>query len=266
MKQCLLITGASSGIGYATAQLFLQKGWQVYGISRSGSGPDGIIPLIADVGDSFAINNVIKQVMAEVGRIDTVVHAAGIGGAGPIETFPLDEAEKIFRTNVNGALHLLQATLPIMREQKRGTFVVVSSIAGLMGLPFHGIYSASKFAVEGMVEALRLELVGSGVNAVSVCPGDTQTPIIGNQYRSNALDVPLFYRDRFEKADTAMKDSVANGISADKIAAAIWQVVLMPHPKVRYPVGFWLQKAAPSLKRWLPSRLFEWTMRQYYGL
>lgn len=169
-------------------------------------------------------------------------------------------------TNYFGMLYLLQATLPIMRQQGSGTFVAISSIAGLMGVPFHSVYSASKFAVEATIESVRLELVGSGVRALSICPGDTATPIIGNQYRAAEHDVPDFYRANFKKTDDAMRLSVDKGIPPEQVAEAIYNAVLLPHPAVRYPVGDWLQRVSPTIKRWLPASWFESIMRQYYGI
>lgn len=262
----VLITGASSGIGFSTAAFFLARGWQVYGMSRSGRVPEGVISVVADITDSDSVHQAIQQLLSATPRLDAVVNAAGIGGAGALETFPLSEAQKIMGTNYFGMLYLLQATLPIMRQQGSGTFVAISSIAGLMGVPFHSVYSASKFAVEATIEAVRLELVGSGVRALSICPGDTATPIIGNQYRAAEHDVPDFYRANFKKTDDAMRLSVDKGIPPEQVAEAIYNAVLLPHPAVRYPVGDWLQRVSPTIKRWLPASWFESIMRQYYGI
>ncbi len=262
----VLITGASSGIGFSTAAFFLARGWRVFGMSRSGHVPSGVTSLIADITDPDSVRQALRQLLAATPRIDAVVNAAGIGGAGALETFPLSEAQKIMDTNYFGMLYLLQATLPILRQQGSGTFVAISSIAGLMGVPFHGIYSASKFAVEATIEAVRMELVGSGVQVLSICPGDTATPIIGNQYRASEDDLPNFYRANFKKTDDAMRHSVEKGIPPKQVAEAIYNAVLLPHPAVRYPVGDWLQRVSPTIKGWLPARWFERIMRLYYGI
>jgi NAD(P)-dependent dehydrogenase (short-subunit alcohol dehydrogenase family) len=263
---CVLITGASSGIGYATAAFFLTQGWRVYGLSRSGKVPVGVLPLVADITDEYALAKAVSGLVKEADRLDAVVNAAGIGGAGVLETFPVTEARKIMETNFYGTLQVLQATLPIMRESGKGTFVAISSIAGLIGVPFHGIYSASKFAVEGLIESLRLELIGTGVRAVSICPGDTATPIMGNQYRAQTDELPIFYQKNFTKADLAMRDNVDQGMSPDQVAKVIFRVVQQENLHIRYPVGDWLQKIAPLIKRFLPGRLFERIMAGYYGL
>lgn len=262
----VLVTGASSGIGFSTAAFFLAQGWQVFGMSRSGHVPPGVHPLPADITNPDSVSRAVQQLLQTTTRLDAVINAAGIGGAGALENFPLAEAHKIIDTNYYGTLHLLQATLPIMRRQGSGTFVAISSIAGLMGVPFHGVYSASKFAVEATIESVRMELAGSGVRAISICPGDTATPILGHQYRANEQDLPPFYRANFKRADDTMRSSVHKGITPEQVALAIYRAVELPRPAVRYPVGDWLQRVSPSIKKWLPSRLFEYIMRKYYGI
>jgi short-subunit dehydrogenase len=198
--------------------------------------------------------------------LDAVVNAAGIGGASSIEHFPLAKAEQLLATNILGTLNVIQATLPHLRERERGTFIAISSIAGLLGVPFHGIYSASKFAVEGLIESLRLELTATNVHAVSVCPGDTATPIISHQFRAKPEDLPLCYRDNYAKAERAMRESVAEGIPPVRIAETIDGIIHERVPGGRYTVGGALQKIAPLAKRWLPKPWFELVMKKYYGL
>lgn len=265
-QRCMLVTGASSGIGYATAEFFINQGWVVYGLSRSGKVPSGVLPLLANVTDARLVEKLMAEVFATTGRLDAVVNAAGIGGASSIENLPLEEAKKIFDTNIYGTLVVLQATLPFLRQRQGSIFIAISSIAGLVGVPFHGIYSASKFAVEGMIESLRLELHGTGVSAVSICPGDTATPIIGHQFRAKAIDLPEVYRINYEKAERAMRESVSNGIAPLRIAETIQQIINTSSPSSRYPVGGVIQQLAPMAKRFLPLKWFEWLLKVYYGV
>lgn len=262
----VLITGASSGIGYTTAQYFCARGWQVFGLSRSGRVPEGVIPLRASVADPEAVTAAVDELLTQADGLQAVVHAAGIGGAGSIEDFSLAEAKKIMDTNWYGTLHLMQSTLPHLRQQKTACFVAVSSVAGLMGVPFHGIYSASKFGVEALVESARLELSGTGVSVVSICPGDTATPIIGHQHRASLEDVQPVYRANYEKAERAMRESVDSGIPPEKVAAVIYRAANSKQPAVRYVVGDVLQKLAPLAKRLLGAQIFERIMKRYYGL
>ena len=262
----ILVTGASSGIGFAVATQFKQAGWRVFGLSRSGRVPDGVTALQADVSNSEQVAMAINELLQLAPGLDVVVHAAGIGGAGSLEDFPLEEAEKIMRTNWFGTLYVLQNCLPHLRQQANARFVVVSSIAGLTGVPFHGVYSASKFAVEALIEAVRMELSGSSVQAISICPGDTATPIISHQHRARIEDVQPVYRANYERAERAMRESVDHGIPPEQVAQVIWRVVHTSKPDVRYLAGGFLQKLAPIAKRLLGNRLFEWVMKKYYGL
>jgi NAD(P)-dependent dehydrogenase (short-subunit alcohol dehydrogenase family) len=262
----MLVTGASSGIGYATAEYFVSQGWIVCGLSRSGKVPFGVTPLLVDVVDAMLVKEVIAGLFAATGRLDVVVHAAGIGGASSIENMPAEEAKKIFDTNVYGTLTVMQATLPYLRQTPPSTFIAISSIAGLLGVPFHGIYCASKFAVEGMIESLRMELHGTGVAAVTICPGDTATPIIGNQFRALPKNLPEVYRINYEKAERAMRESVDKGIAPVLIAETIHRIIKTSSPSSRYPVGGFVQQLAPMVKRLLPLKWFEWLMKAYYGV
>ncbi|WP_026211417.1 SDR family NAD(P)-dependent oxidoreductase [Lewinella cohaerens] len=265
-KRCMLVTGASSGIGYATASFFVNQGWVVYGLSRSGKVPAGVKPLVADVTNGLLVQEVLAAVFATTGRLDVVVNAAGIGGASSVENIPFVEAKKIFDTNVYGTLAVMQASLPYLRQGQHTTFIAISSIAGVVGVPFHGIYSASKFAVEGLIESLRLELHGTGVTAVSVCPGDTATPIIGNQYRAKPTDLPEVYQTNYEKAERAMRESVDEGIAPLRIVETIDRIIKKSSPNPRYYVGGFIQQLAPMAKRLLPRKWFETIMKAYYGV
>ncbi len=262
----VLITGASSGIGETTAKYFHERGWTVFGLSRSGRVPEGVQALLADVAKPEEIQAAVQEIMNRTQRLDAVVHAAGIGGSGSLEDFPLEEVRKIMDTNWYGSVHLLQTCLPHLRQRSRAAFVAVSSIAGLMGVPFHGVYSASKFAVEALVESARMELSGTGVKVVSVCPGDTATPIIGNQHRAGVEDLQPIYQENYERAERAMRESVDKGLSPERVAAIIWQAVNHKQPPVRYIVGDFIQKLAPLAKRIFGAQLFERVMKLYYGL
>lgn len=262
----VLVTGASSGIGKATALYFQERDWMVFGLSRSGRVPEGVQAVLADVAKPEEVRTAVQEVMNRAQRLDAVVHAAGIGGSGSLEDFPLEEVRKIMNTNWFGTVHLLQACLPHLRQRSKAAFVAVSSIAGLMGVPFHGVYSASKFAVEALVESARMELSGTGVKVVSVCPGDTATPIIGNQHRAGVEEVQPIYQKNYKRAERAMRESVDKGLPPERVAAIIWQAVNHKRPPVRYIVGDFIQKLAPLAKRWLGAQLFERIMKLYYGL
>ncbi len=262
-----LVTGASSGMGAATAERLLTEGYTVYGMSRSGKAPKDVLPIVADIIQIDQVQAAVQGIIDRHQQLDLVVHAAGISGSGPIEQMPLEEARKIMETNFFGALHVARATVPHLRVQSRPTtLIMVSSISGLLAIPFRGIYSASKFALEGMVEALRLETRNTPLRVVSVCPGDVQTPILSHQYRMPPEEVAAVYRPAFAKAEAEMDANVGHGIEAEVVADAILQIIRNKAPRVRYPIGMLVQKASTVAKRWLPSKTFEGILAKYYGL
>ena len=261
-----IVTGASSGIGAAVAELLAQRSYTVYGLSRRLCTIPGVHPLPADITQPDTLRAAVAQVMQEQGRLDVVIHSAGIGGAAPVEQMPVDEARRIMETNFFGAFHVAQATVPHLRRSGSAYLIMISSIAGLLGVPFHGIYSASKFALEGLVESLRLELRRTGVQVVSVCPGDTRTAIQQGQYRMDPAEALPPYRLAYAKANTAMKENVEKGQPASLVAEQIYRVLQLEQTSVRYPLGDLMQKASAYAKRLLPSRQFEKILATYYGL
>lgn len=261
-----LVTGASSGIGAAMATLLAERGGHVYGLSRRGEAPAGIHAIAADITDADSVQAAVARIISERGQLDIVVNAAGIGGAGPVEQIPLAEARKVMETNFFGALNVAQATLPHLRRRPRANLVMVSSIAGLMGIPYRAIYSASKAGVEMLVESLRLELRSTGVRVVSVNPGDTATPIIGAQYRMPADEVDPIYRDTYVRADDAMRDHVSAGMDPRHVAEQIFRILQVDQPAIRYPIADTTQKASTYAKRLLPGRVYEKILAGYYGL
>src|SRR5690606_4416360 len=160
-SKVVFITGASSGIGKAIAEHLQQKGFQVYGTSRNPQNKKLSFPLVAlDVTSQESIQAAVAQIISEVGKIDVLINNAGVGITGPIEETPDSEIKKAFNTNYFGPLQVIKAVLPHMREQRQGLIINITSIAGYMGLPFRGIYSASKGALELTTEAYRMELKG----------------------------------------------------------------------------------------------------------
>lgn len=261
-----LVTGASSGIGAATAALLAERGGRVYGLSRRGQAAAGITALAADITVADSVQAAVERLISETGQLDIVINAAGIGGAGPVEQIPLAEARKVMETNFFGALNVVQATLPHLRRREHASLIMVSSIAGLMGIPYRAIYSASKAAVEMMVESLRLELRATGVRVVSVNPGDTATPIIGAQYRMPAEEVDPIYRETYVRADDAMREHVSAGMDPRYVAEQIYRIVQMEKPDIRYPIADTTQKASTYAKRLLPGKVYEKILAGYYGL
>jgi NAD(P)-dependent dehydrogenase (short-subunit alcohol dehydrogenase family) len=199
----VLITGASSGIGAACAQLLAQRGFNVYGSSRDPDfRPANFRPLQMDVCDDQSVERAVARVIAEAGSIDAVVNNAGCGLAGAVEDTTTPEAMHQMDVNFMGAFRVTRAVLPGMRQRRSGVIVNVSSLGGLFGLPFQSFYSASKFALEGFTESLRHEVGGYGIRVVLVEPGDVKTGFTASRVLTAATNSASAYSAAFS---TCMK-------------------------------------------------------------
>ncbi|MEM1215854.1 MAG: SDR family NAD(P)-dependent oxidoreductase, partial [Bacteroidota bacterium] len=180
---------------------------------------------------------------------------------------PPAEAERVMNTNFFGSFHVAQAALPLLRQTGKTRLIFVGSIGGLVAVPYYGVYSASKFAVEGLVESLRLELTQTQVAVTCLEPGDVSTPIIGREYRQPPSEVPEVYREGFQNVMDDMAKGVAEGYPADRVAQRIYQLTTTSRSApVRKTVGDAVQRLAPVLKRILPHKVVEQIVRSYYRL
>jgi NAD(P)-dependent dehydrogenase (short-subunit alcohol dehydrogenase family) len=265
--EVMLVTGASLGMGRACAERFHRQGWKVYAASRSIEGVDGLecARLTMDVRDA-SVEQGVAHIVEREGRLDAVVHCAGFGLAGAVEDTSLAEAQAQFDTNFFSALRLCRAALPIMRQQGSGILVIVSSLGGLVAAPFQGLYSASKFALEGLVEALRMEVKPFGVRAVLIEPGNFRTAFTANRQCTAASGSNPAYRDRFEVAIAKIERAEMAGPDPAVIAALIDRVVKDPRPKLRYPVGRLDERIGARLKQVLPYGVFEALATWYFGV
>ena len=194
-RQVILITGASSGIGKATANLLVQQGYTVYGTSRKASeSTNGVRMLTMDVTQPASIQQAVEQILSEQGRIDILINNAGLGISGALELETDEEIGKQMDTNFMGVVRMCKAVIPIMRKERKGFIINISSIGGLIAVPFQGFYSASKFAVEGYSEALQHEVRPFGIRVCLVEPGDFYTNFTANRGISSGL--PGSFRPR----------------------------------------------------------------------
>jgi NAD(P)-dependent dehydrogenase (short-subunit alcohol dehydrogenase family) len=267
IKRVTLVTGASSGIGRTCSEHFHRRGWKVYGASRTIQSVDRIAfsKLAMDVTDASVARGV-AHILEREGRLDAVVHAAGFGLAGAVEDTSLAEAQAQFETNFFSAARLCRAALPIMRAQRSGILVMISSLGGLAGIPFQAFYSASKFALEGMMEALRMEVKPFGIRVVLIEPGNFCTGLTASRQRTTASGPGSAYRTRFEAALDKQERDEMSGPDPEMIARLVEQVVNDPQPNLRYPVGRLEERIGAWLKRVLPYNLFEALMMWFYAL
>jgi short-subunit dehydrogenase len=267
MKKVVLITGASSGIGKSIGAFLHQKGFVVYGTSRNPNKiTDSIIPLITlDVRDINSIVNCVKEVIQKEGQLDVVINNAGVGITGPIEEIPTEEIRNNFETNLFGPIEVMKAALPQMRSQNSGLIINITSIAGYMGLPYRGIYSASKGALELITEALRMEVKSFGIQITNVAPGDFATNIAAGRYHAPVIEGSA-YEVPYGNTLKEMDSHVDSGSNPNEMAAAIHAIIQTKIPKVHYKVGAFMQKFSIVLKRLLPDLVYEKILMNHYKL
>ena len=263
----ILVTGASSGIGRACADLLHARGHLVYGANRDPARVDAPWRKLAmDVTDEASVSRAIETLIAEQGRIDVVVNNAGLVLAGAIEDTSLDEAKSQLDTTLFGAMRGCKAVLPSMRARGAGLIIHLGSLAGLVGLPFQGLYSASKFAIEGFTEALRLEVAAFGVEAVVVEPGDIATSVVENRVRAAASGEGSAYRDAFRAVVATYEKEERAGAAPTVVARRILAIIETSRPAPRYAAGPFAQRLLTGLKAFVPAKTFEWGLMLYYGL
>jgi NAD(P)-dependent dehydrogenase (short-subunit alcohol dehydrogenase family) len=267
-----LVTGASSGIGEATARQLRQAGLEVYGVARrvdrmAGLADEGVHTFGMDVTDDAAMVAGVERILAEQGRIDVLVNNAGYGSYGAVEDVSIDEARRQFEVNVFGLARLTQLVTPGMRERGSGRIVNISSVGGKFYEPLGSWYHATKFAVEGLSDSLRVELAPYGIQVVIVEPGPIRTEwnelarahlvanSAGTPYERQAEAV----RARMESGDGPMLSS-----GPEVVAKAIVRAATARHPRTRYPVG----RGATSIvtaRRLLPDRATDAIISRLYS-
>ena len=267
MSKVVLITGGSSGIGKSVGEFLAQKGFKVYGTSRNPDNyPNSKFPILAlDVKKNNTIKQAVNKVIDVEGRIDILINNAGAGITGPIEEIPEEEIKANFDTNFFGPINVIKAVLPQMRMQSSGLVINVTSIAGYMGLPYRGIYSASKGALELVTEAFRMELKNFNIKMTNVAPGDFATNISAGRYHAPLLDNSP-YKKPYGETLNLMNAHVDNGSDPNLMAEAILKIINTQNPKVNYKVGEFLQKFSIVLKRILPSKVYEKMLMNHYKL
>ncbi len=267
MNKVILITGASSGIGKAIGEFLHEKGFKIYGTSRNPENyPSTLFPLLAlDVRNSASIKTAISEIISISGRVDVVVNNAGVGITGSIEEIPIEEIKNHFETNFYGPIEVIKAVLPQMRLQNSGLIINITSIAGYMGLPYRGIYSASKSALEIITESLRMEVKQFGINITNVAPGDFATNIASGRYHAPILKNSP-YETPYSATLKTMDLHVDKGGNPNEMAIAIMKIINTKKPKIHYKVGAFMQKFSIVLKRILPDKMYEKMLMNHFKL
>lgn len=267
MQKVVFITGISSGFGKKTAELLAAKGHIVYGtVRRETETMQNINILKMDLTDHLSIKLAVTSVLQKEGRIDILINNAGMHTGGAIETTSIENIKLQLDTNVMGMVYLLREALPAMRIQREGTIINFSSIGGLMGLPFQGFYSASKFAIEGLSEALRMELKQFNIKVVVINPGDFHTNNTANRRNFLTKTANDPYAEQFNKTLSIIEKDEIGGWPPEVLAQKLVKIIETKNPRKRYVVATAEQKLAVVLKNILPAGWFMKILAPHYGI
>jgi NAD(P)-dependent dehydrogenase (short-subunit alcohol dehydrogenase family) len=265
VKKIILVTGISSGFGRETAKVLAEKGHSVYGTVRIDcDAPDRVSLLKMDLTDHGSVDRAVKTIIEKEGRIDILINNSGMHTGGPVETTPEENIRLQMNTNFTGMVHLTKAVLPEMRRNGGGMIINISSIGGLMGLPFQAFYSASKFAVEGFSEALRMEVKRFNIKVIVINPGDFHTSNSAN--RRKFLAPAGTYQGQFERSLKVIEKDEADGWGPEILAQKISMILESNNPRQRYVVASFEQKLAVVLKKLLPGKWFTWILTSHYKI
>lgn len=266
-SKVILVTGGSSGIGKSIGDLLTSKGFTVYGTSRHPERySNSSFPLLKlDVSLENQISDVVNTIHSNEGRIDVLINNAGMGITGPIEETPKKEIVNVFDVNFFGPIEMIKSVLPIMRTQQSGLIINITSIAGYMGLPYRGIYSATKGALEILTESLRMETKDFGIKICNLAPGDFATNIAQGRFHS-----PIVKGSPYEKAYQNTLDlidsHVHKGLDPGLVAKSVLKIINQRSPKIHYQVGSFFQKFSIVLKYILPDKIFERFISNHHNL
>ncbi|HEX9791698.1 MAG TPA: oxidoreductase [Kiloniellales bacterium] len=260
-----LVTGASSGIGYATAKALQSAGFRVFGTSRRAVAQrsDGVTMLTCDVTDDASVAKLVDDVLAEAGRIDLLVNNAGIGLLGGAEESSTAQAQALFDVNVFGVLRVTNAVLPTMRRQGKGRIVNLSSVLGFIPAPYSALYSSTKHAVEGYSESLDHELRPFGIRVALVEPAYTRTSFEENLAKPDQLlDV---YDSARAGISVTLRKALETGDAPEVVARTVLKAATDSVPKRRYAAGK-MARQVSFLRRFVPASAFDKSLRKQNGL
>jgi NAD(P)-dependent dehydrogenase (short-subunit alcohol dehydrogenase family) len=280
-KQTVLITGGTEGLGRAAAVLLAERGYRVFATGRSAAKRKDLDEFAAgkklsietvemDVCEDASVKTAVQSVLRNARSIDVLINNAGVGYMAVVEDLRLDDLRRQFETNLFGVLRVTQAVLPSMRNRKKGRILMMSSVAGIVAPPTYGAYSSSKFALEGLSNALRLELYPFGIEVILIEPGYIVTSFqqtakdLAKDYVEAAPNGPYakVYSGAWEGANRGRGKSKT---TPEDCAHVILNAIEAPHPKARYPVTP-LAKWASFGRRILPDALMDFFLRRKFGI
>lgn len=274
MKQSILITGCSSGIGLRTAEILHEQGYRVFATARKETDVEklkskGLESLLLDIDDSVSIHNALNKILNKTGgTLDALFNNAGFELAGAIEDLSRDMMRMQFETNVFGTMELTNSVLPIMRKQGHGRIIQNGSILGIITMPYRGAYNASKFALEGFSNTLRQELRGTNIFVSIIEPGPIITHLRENAFKNFKTTISekshqSLYKDIYTKMEkyffTAPKDERKYALPPDAVAKKIIAILESKKPKAHYFIGMPAHLFA-WLRRLLPDGALDWAI------
>lgn len=260
-KVCV-ITGGTSGIGLATANAMREAGYTVYELSRREKGAEGFFHIPADVTDEAAVQRAVEQVMQREDHIDVLINNAGFGISGAIEFTGTRDARRQMDVNFFGMVNMNRAVLPVMREAGKGRVVNLSSVAGVIAIPFQAYYSASKAAINAYTMALANEIKPFGVSVCAVMPGDIRTGFTSAREKLHAGDD--VYGGRIGRSVAGMERDEQRGMAPETAGRYICSLATRKHVKPLYAIGI-EYKFFCLLQKLLPVRLLSWLVGMLYA-
>lgn len=263
----ILVTGASSGFGKIIAVALAKEGYIVYGTSRKKAEDfERIKMLTLDITENESVQAAINKIIAEQNHIDVLINNAGMGISGALELATDEEISLQMNTNFIGVVRMCNAVLPYMRKERKGKIINISSIGGLISVPYQGLYCASKFAIEGYSETLALEMYPFNIKVCLIEPGDFCTNFTANRAISQKTLQHRDYGKSFIKTMKIIEQAETNGSNPDKLGRVVFKIVKQNNPSFRTKTGPSEQILLAKCKGCLPDKLIQFALRHFYKI
>ena len=264
MSKVILITGASSGIGKSISLFLTSKRYKVYGTCRNPKNYDisEYELLKCDINSEFEIKETVKHILQIENHIDVLINNAGIGITGPLEETSESDIKSAFQTNFLGPIAIIKECIPSMRKNRIGLIINITSVLGYFGIPYRGIYCATKSSLEVIGEVFSMELKKFNIKVVNVAPGDFKTNIASRRIDSD-FNNSSSYSEDYSKSLKSANKHVDNACPPIIVSKLIYKIINSKNPKIHYKVGQFIQKFSIILKNFLPDRLFEKVLLYY---